>query len=91
VTLGGYQTPLVEPDERLAISVWVDQAKQHFQSKDYLLKVFSRSIEQEGMPMVITQKSIQIQGVSLIRRILPFLLIYGFAILCLFVLQWVLV
>ena len=90
VTLAGYQTPLVEPDEHLQISVLVDPAKQHYKSRDYLLKVFSRSIELEGAPMVIAQKSIQIQGVSLIRRIFPFLLIYGLAVLSLFVLQWVL-
>ena len=69
----------------------VGPAKQHYQSRDYLLKVFSRSIELEGAPMVIAQKSIQIQGVSLIRRILPFLLIYGLAVLGLFVLQWILI
>jgi VWFA-related protein len=91
VTLSGYQTPLVEPDEQLRISVLLDPAKQHYQSHDYLLKVFSRSIELEGAPMVIAQKSIQIQGVSLIRRILPFLLIYGLAVLSLFMLQWVLI
>jgi VWFA-related protein len=90
VTLAGYQTPLVEPDEQLWISVLLDPAKPHYQSRDYLLKVFSRSIELEGAPMVIAQKSIQIQGVSLIRRILPFLLIYGAAVLSLFALQWIL-
>jgi hypothetical protein len=91
VTLSGYQTPLVEPDEQLRVSVLVEPAKQHYQSHDYLLKVFSRSIELEGAPMVIAQKSIQIQGISLIRRILPFLLIYGLAVLGLFVLHWVLI
>jgi VWFA-related protein len=91
VTLSGYQTPLVEPDEQLQVSVLVEPARQHYQSRDYLLKVFSRSIELEGAPMVIAQKSIQIQGVSWIRRILPFLIIYGLAVLGLFVLQWVLI
>jgi hypothetical protein len=90
VTLAGYQTPLVEPGEQLKIDTVVDPARQHYQSRDYLLKVFSRSIELEGAPLVIAQKSIQIQGIPLLRRILPFLLIYGFAILGLFALQWIL-
>jgi hypothetical protein len=90
VTLAGYQTPIVEPDERVAMHVLVDPRKQHYRSRDYTLKVFSRSVELDGAPMVIAQRSIQIQGIPLLRRILPFLIIYGFAILGLFVLQWVL-
>jgi len=72
----------------------IDPARQHYQSSDYLLKVFSRSMEldevQSRAPMVIAQESIQIQGVGLVRRIFPFLLIYGLALLSLFILQWIL-
>lgn len=95
VTGSGYQTPLVEPDERLTVDAIIDPARQHYQSSDYLLKVFSRSMEldeaQSRAPMVIAQESIQIQGVGLVRRILPFLLIYGLALLSLFILQWILI
>ena len=94
VTGSGYQTPLVEPDERLTVDAIIDPARQHYQSSDYLLKVFSRSMEldevQSRAPMVIAQESIQIQGVGLVRRIFPFLLIYGLALLSLFILQWIL-
>jgi hypothetical protein len=90
VTRAGYQTPLVEPDEHLGVDIVIDPIKQHYKSCDYLLKVFSRSIDLEDASMVIAQESIQIQGVSLFRRIFPFLLIYGVALLSLGILWLVL-
>jgi hypothetical protein len=91
VTGSGYQTPLVQPNERLTVDMIIDPARQHYQSSDYLLKIFSRSIELEAASMVIAQESIQIQGVGLFRRIFPFLLIYGLALLSLLLLQWILI
>jgi hypothetical protein len=90
IALPGYQTPLVAPGEQSAMEVLVDPTRQHYRSKDYVLEVLSRSINQESAPTVIAQRSVQMRGISLIRRVFPFLLVYGFAVLSLFILQRVL-
>ena len=77
----------------MTLDLRIDPVKP-YQARDYAFKVTSRSIEQEmdaaypEAPLVVEEKSLHVAGVPWVRRLLPFLFLYGAAIALPFIVFW---
>ncbi len=67
------QTPFVEPGETLTVDLLIDPIERPRKTQHYPIVVTSRSIEQADAPLVVEEGSVQIEGVSWFRHLLPFL------------------
>lgn len=69
-----WQTPVVEPGQTLAVTLTLRPLKSH-QTQQYFFRVISQAVDAEGVTPVIEQGNVQIKGLSIFRRLLPFLVV----------------
>jgi hypothetical protein len=74
------QTPLVEPGETLVVDLLVNPVRP-FKTQHYLFQLFSRSVEQEGAPLVEEDASVYMVRPSLLRRLFPYLVVLGVTVI----------
>jgi len=76
------QTPVVEPGQTLAVTLTLRPVKPR-QTQQYFFRVVSQAIDAEGVAPIIEQGNLQIQGLSIMRRFLPFLVVMGMLVIVL--------
>jgi hypothetical protein len=70
------QTPMVEPGQTLAVTLTLRPVKSR-QTQQYFFRVISQAVDAEGVAPIIEQGNVQLKGLSILRRLLPFFVIMG--------------
>ena len=68
------QTPPIEPGQTLAVTLTLRPIKSK-QTQQYFFRVISQAVDAEGVPSMIEQGNLEIKGLSIARRLLPFLVL----------------
>jgi len=73
---GWAQTPFIDPGEQLAIDMLITPVEKPYRTQPYMFTVLSKTIEQEGASLITEAGSIEIPGVSRLRRLIPYLIYF---------------
>jgi len=81
------QTPYVQPDESLAVDLFVRSALPA-SNQEYAYQVISRSADQAAAPLMAAEGSVRIKGGFWARRFLPYGLIGAITVALLILVYW---
>jgi hypothetical protein len=71
---GWAQTPFIDPGEQLAIDMLITPIEKPYRTQPYMFTVLSKTIEQENSSLITEAGSIEMPGVSRLRRLIPYLI-----------------
>jgi hypothetical protein len=71
-----YQTPPVDPADTLAVTLTMRPLKTK-QTEQYFFRVISQAVDVPDLPQLIEQGKVEIKGLSLGQRLLPWIVIAG--------------
>lgn len=71
---GWAQTPFVDPDEQLAVDLLISPIAKPYRTQTYTFTVLSKTSEQENASLITEEASIEMPGVSRLRRLIPYLI-----------------